>query len=86
MGQNNVAELSGACIKSSRACYYNDAVDNQQNDCALCYVSNFARSLKRVSALLGTRKSIGLAMAQMPARPSSSLSTTLIPTGEQKKE
>ena len=92
MGQNNDAELSVACLKSSRARSYNDAINNQQTHlCPSCLGSPTVHSLyptslasMRVAGLMAIRKDKGSAMAQMPTRPSFATSQ-LIGNGDKKQ-
>jgi hypothetical protein len=70
MGQNVMAELSKACLKSSKAGSYNNAVCNQQTPLSCpSGISNFAYCLQRVLGQSAIRKGIGSDMAQMPTRP-----------------
>ena len=93
MGQNVIAELSEACLKSGRAGSYNDAINNQQTHlCPSCLGSPTVHSLyptslasMRVTGLKAIHKDKGSAMAQMPTRPSITTSTTTGNTKEPSK-
>lgn len=70
MGQNIIAKLSEACLKSRRAGRVTGSVVfDQRSNCGSRLPSNISYYLKRVLGQLGaTRKGTGLAMAQMPTR------------------
>jgi hypothetical protein len=71
MGQNVVAELSGACLESRRADRLTGNVGcDQRLGFWLRLFSNFSYCLASLRQISAIRKDKGSAIAQMPTRPS----------------